>query len=258
MIDKNAVVHPSAKVDEKAKISPFAVIGADVEIGAGTWIGPHTVIKGPARIGRDNKIFQFASVGEDPQDLKYNGETTFLEVGDRNVIREFCTIDRGTIQDKGKTVIGDDNLFMSYVHIAHDCCIGNHAIFANNATLAGHVHVDDHVIMGGFAAVYQFCYLGIHSFISAGALVTKDVLPFVKVAGVDSYAKPFGLNSVGLRRRGFDAKTRTMLKRAYKIIYRDGLICSEAIEKLRPMVKDCPEIDLFIKVLENAKHGIVR
>lgn len=258
MIDKTAIIDSTAKIADNVVINPYAIIGAEVEIDSGTWIGPHAVIKGPTKIGRDNKIFQFASIGEDPQDLKYQGEKTYLEIGDRNIFREFCTINRGTGDDRGTTTIGNDNLFMSYVHVAHDCVIANHTIFANNATLAGHVHVDDHVILGGFSAIYQFCHLGTHCFISGGSLVTKDVLPFVKVAGKDVYAKPFGLNIVGLQRRGFKPATRKLLKRAYKIIYQEGLTSAEAIEKLSPMIAECPEIELFMQSIQNAKHGIVR
>lgn len=258
MISKHAIIDPTAKIAADVTIGAFTIIGPEVEIASGTWVGPHAVINGPTKIGKDNKIFQFASVGEDPQDLKYHGEKTYLQIGDRNTIREFCTIDRGTVDDHSITTIGNDNLFMSYVHIAHDCCIANHTIFANNATLAGHVKVNDYAILGGFAAVYQFCQLGVHCFVSGGTLVIKDVPPFVKVSGKDTYAKPFGLNSVGLQRYGFDAKTRALLKRAYKIIYREGLTTDEAIKKLQTMTTECPEIDLFVKSLTTAKHGIVR
>ena len=256
MIDKQAIVDKKAKIAKNVEISPFAVIGADVEIGSGTWVGPHAVIKGPTKIGCDNQIFQFASIGEDPQDLKYHGEKTTLEIGDRNTFREFCTVNRGTVQDQGITSIGNDNLFMNYIHIAHDCRVGSHTIFANNASLAGHVHVDDYVILGGFAAVYQFCHLGAHSFIMAASLITKDVLPFTKVSGM--FAKPFGLNTIGLRRRGFSSETISLIKRAYKIVYRQNLTAKEAIEPLQDMVKSCPEISLYIDMLQNSKYGIIR
>ena len=167
MIDKHAIVDPEAKIADDVYVGPFAIIGPGVEIGEGSWVGPHAIIKSDTKVGKENKIFQFASIGEDPQDKKYRGEKTYLEIGDRNVIREFCTIDRGTMQDKRVTHIGNDNLFMSYVHIAHDCYIGNNTIFANNACLAGHVHVEDHVILGGFSAVHQFCQLGSHSFLAS-------------------------------------------------------------------------------------------
>lgn len=258
MIDERAIIDPNAKIAEDVTIEPLAIIGAEVEIGAGTWIGSHAVIKGPTRIGQNNKIYQFASIGEDPQDISYNGEKTYLEIGDNNIIREFCTINRGTPKENCKTVIGNNNFIMSYVHIAHDCQIGNHTIIANNATLAGHVHVGDYAVLSGFAIIYQFCHLGAHCFLAGGSLVMKDVLPFTKVAGDDIYAKSFGLNSVGLRRRGFTADTRALLKRAHKIITREGLTLTEAIAKLQPMVKECPEIQAFIEMLKTTKHGIIR
>lgn len=254
MIDKTAIIDPSAKIAKNVHIGPYAVIGPNVEIGEGTWIGPHVVINGPTKIGRDNKIYQFSSIGEDPQDLKFKGETTYLEIGDRNVIREFCTLNRGTAQDHSMTRIGNDNLFMAYVHIAHDCVIGNHTIFSNNASLAGHVTVEDHVIFGGFSGVFQFCRIGAHSFISTNAVVIKDVPPYVKVSGY--YAKPYGLNTVGLQRRGFSSETMLQLRRAYKIIYRNGLTVANAIEELRKM--NVPEVEPLIHFIENSSSGIVR
>lgn len=254
MIDKTAVIDPSAKIASNVHIGPYSVIGPDVEIGEGTWIGPHVVIQGPTRIGRDNKIFQFASLGEMPQDLKFNGERTFLEMGDRNVVREFCTFNRGTIQDKGITKIGSDNLFMAYVHIAHDCQIGNHVVFSNNASLAGHVTVADHVILGGFSGVFQFCRVGAHSFVSTNSVVIKDVPPFVKVSGY--YAKPYGLNTVGLQRRGFTENVIAELRQAYKVIYRNGLTVAKALEELQKMTT--PEIRDLIQFIETSNSGIVR
>jgi len=256
LISPHAIIDPSAKIAKDVTIGPFAIIEANVEIGSGTQIGPNAYIKGPTRIGKDNKIYQFSSLGEDPQDEKYKGEATYLEIGDRNLIREFCTINRGTPKDIGVTRIGNDNLIMSYVHIAHDCQIGNHIVFANNVTLAGHVIVDDHVVMGGFAAIYQFCRLATQSFIAAGSLVEKDVPPYIRVAG--SYAKPYGLNSIGLRRHGFSKETMASLKQAYRIIYRQNLTAQEAIEALHPLTETCSEINLFIEVLQQAKHGITR
>lgn len=254
MIDKTAIIDPSAKIASNVHIGPYSVIGPDVEIGEGTWIGPHVVINGPTRIGRDNKIFQFSSIGELPQDLKFKGETTYLEVGDRNTIREFCTINRGTTQDKGITKIGNDNLLMAYVHIAHDCEVGNHTIFANNASLAGHVKVEDFVTLGGFSGVFQFCRVGAHSFISTNSVVIKDIPPYVKVSGY--YAKPFGLNTIGLQRRGFTEEAITELKRAYKIIYRNGLTVIQAIEELQKMVE--PAVRPLIQFIESSNSGIVR
>lgn len=254
MIDKTAIIDPSAKVAENVHIGAYSIIGADVEIGEGTWIGPHVVIKGPTKIGRHNKIHQFASVGEDPQDLKYKGEKTWLEIGDNNVIREFCTLNRGTTQDKGVTRIGNNNLFMSYVHIAHDCVVGNDTVFANNASLAGHVKVEDHVILGGFSGVFQFCRVGAHSFIATNSVVIKDVPPYVKVSG--HYAKPFGLNTVGLQRRGFGDEIMKQLRQAYKIIYRNGLTVADAIKELRQL--EVPELSPLIEFIETSNAGIVR
>jgi UDP-N-acetylglucosamine acyltransferase len=258
VIDKLAIIDPSAKIAPDVIIGPYTIISAEVEIGAGTWIGPHAIIKGATKIGKNNKIYQFTSIGEDPQDIKYQGEKTYLEIGDNNIIREFCTIDRGTPEGEKTTRIGDHNMLMSYVHIAHDCQIGNHTVFANNATLAGHVQVDDYAVLGGFAVIHQFCQLGTHCFISGGSLVTKDILPFVKVAGNDIYARPFGLNAVGLRRRGFTPQTRKLLKQAYKIIHRQNLTTTEAITKLQLMTQECPEIQAFIEIMQTSKHGIAR
>lgn len=256
MIHPTAIIDSTARIADNVQIGPWTVIGPNVEIGENTWIGPHVVIQGPTKIGKDNKIFQFASVGEMPQDKKYNGEDTYLEIGDRNVIRECCTINRGTAQDIGYTKIGNDNLLMAYVHIAHDCIIGNHTIFANNASLAGHVIVEDFVTMSAFSGVFQKCRMGAYSFASMGALIDKDVPPFVKVA--EYYAKPFGLNSVGMKRRGFDEQTILFLKRAYKVIYRQGLTTKRALEKLTEMLAQCAEIQYFINFIQNSERGILR
>lgn len=254
MIHKTAIIDPSARIAKNVSIGPYSVIGPDVEIGEGTWIGPHVVIQGPTRIGRNNKIFQFSSMGEMPQDLKFQGETTFLELGDHNVIREFCTLHRGTAQDKTITRIGNNNLFMAYVHIAHDCQVGNHTIFANNASLAGHVTVEDYVTLGAFSGVFQFCRVGAHSFISTNSVVIKDVPPFVKVSGY--YAKPFGLNTVGMQRRGMADEIISQLRRAYKIIYRNGLTVAQAVKALQEM--ECPQIQQLIQFIETSNAGIVR
>jgi UDP-N-acetylglucosamine acyltransferase len=254
MIDKTAIIDPSAKLAKDVHIGPYSIIGPDVEIGEGTWIGPHVVIQGPTRIGRDNKIYQFSSIGEVPQDLKFRGEKTHLEIGDNNVIREFCTINRGTAQDKAVTKIGNNNLFMAYVHIAHDCVVGSHNVFSNNASLAGHVIVTDYVVLGGFSGVSQFCRLGAHSFLSANSVVIKDVPPYVKVSGY--YAKPYGLNTVGLQRRGFAEEVMTELRRAYKVIYRNGLTLAKAIEELHKM--GAAEIKELIQFIETSDSGIVR
>lgn len=254
MIHPTAIIDPSAKIADSAHIGPYSVIGPDVEIGEGTWVGSHVVIQGPTKIGRDNKFYQFSSIGEAPQDLKFKGEPTRLEIGDRNSFREFCTVNRGTVQDKSLTYIGNDNLFMAYVHIAHDCHVGNHTIFANNASLAGHVVVEDYVTLGGFSGVFQFCRVGVHSFVATNAVVIKDVPPFVKVSG--HYAKPFGLNSVGLQRRGFADETISQLRRAYKIIYRNGLTVANAIEELQKMAD--PAVNELVRFIQSSQAGIVR
>lgn len=256
MIDPRTCIDPNAIIGDNVSIGPWTVIGPEVEIGSGTWIGPHVVIRGPTRIGANNKIFQFASVGEDPQDKKYQGERTFLEIGDRNIIRECCTVHRGTGQGGGVTRIGDDNLFMAYVHIAHDCLIGNQTVFANNASLAGHVSVEDYVVLGGFSGVHQFCKLGAYSFIGRAALIVKDVLPYVLVAGHES--KVIGLNSVGLKRWEFKPETIDYLKRAYKVIFRKHLAVQDALEELETLVTNCREIQLMIDMLRQSERGITR
>jgi UDP-N-acetylglucosamine acyltransferase len=256
VIHHTAIIDPTAKIAENVEIGPWTLIGPHVEIGEGTWIGPHVVIKSFTKIGKNNKVFQFASLGEDPQDKKFQGEKTYLEIGDRNVIREFCTFNRGTAQDKLVTRIGDDNLFMAYVHIAHDCIVGNNTIFANNASLAGHVTVEDFVVMSGFSGASQSCRVGAHSFASMGSMIDKDVPPFVKVSGY--YAKPFGLNIVGMRRRGFSAETMLALRRAYKVIYRKGLTIKQALEQLHEMLLTCPEVQLFIDFINLSERGLVR
>lgn len=254
MIDARAIIDPSARIAEDVTIGPWSVIGADVEISSGTKISSHAIIKGPTKIGRNNQIFQFASVGEDSQDKKYHGEKTFLEIGDNNVIREYSSIHRGTVQGGGLTKIGNNNLFMAYSHVAHDCIIGNNIIFANYAAAAGHVIVDDYAILSGYAGVHQFCQLGAHSFLGVGTLVRKDVLPYVLVDGHE--AAVCGLNTEGLKRRGFSADAIAALKRAYKIIFRDGLTVAQAIEQLQEL--NIPEINPMIVMLQQSKRGIVR
>jgi UDP-N-acetylglucosamine acyltransferase len=227
-----------------------------VEIAAGTWIGPHVVVQGPTRIGPGNKIFQFASIGDMPQDKKYRGEQTLLEIGARNVIREFCTINRGTLQGGGVTRIGDDNWIMAYVHIAHDCIVGSHTIFANGASLAGHVRVDDHAALGGFTLVFQFCRLGAHCLCAFGSHIDKDVPPFVTVAG--QMARPRGINAEGLRRRGFSAEAIATLRRAYRLVYRSSLTSSQAVERLRQLAQECTEVGLMAGFIEHSQRGIIR
>jgi len=256
MIDATAVIDPKADVAGDVAIGPYTVIGANVVIGAGTRIGPHVVIKGRTRIGRDNTVYQFASIGEDPQDKKYGGEPTRLEIGDGNTIREFVTINRGTVQDEGVTRVGDDNWIMAYVHIAHDCQVGNHTIFANNASLAGHVTVGDYVILGGFTLVYQFCSLGAHSLTAYGSGISMDVPPYVTVGGTP--ARPHGLNMEGLRRRGFSEAARKELKQAYKTLYRENRSLQDAIAELKGKAKECAELEVLVSFLETRQRGIVR
>ena len=256
MIDATAVIDAGAEIADDVSIGPYSVIGANVVIEAGTRIGPHVVITGQTRIGRDCNIFQFASIGAAPQDKKYGGEPTRLEIGDRNTIREFVTINRGTAQDEGVTRLGDDNWIMAYVHIAHDCQVGNQTIFANNASLAGHVTIGDYVILGGFTLVHQFCSLGPHSLTAFSTGISMDVPPYVTVGG--SPASPHGLNMEGLRRRGFSAETRKVLKQAYKTLYRENLPLQDAIAVLKGKVDDCAELGVLVSFLENQSRGIVR
>jgi UDP-N-acetylglucosamine acyltransferase len=256
------LIHPSAIIDPKAELAsdvevgPWTLIGPGVQIDAGTRIASHVVIKGPTRIGRDNRIFQFASVGDDPQDKKYAGEPTRLEIGDGNVIRESCTINRGTEQGGGVTRVGDDNWIMAYCHIAHDCQVGDHTIFANNASLAGHVEVGDWAILGGFSAIHQFVAIGAHSFLSMCSVVRQDVPPYVTVAGDSARAR--GLNSEGLRRRGFSDRALRQLREAYRILFRRNLTLVDALEQLRVLAGDSDEVRLLVDFLERTSRGIVR
>jgi UDP-N-acetylglucosamine acyltransferase len=256
LIDPRAIIAPGARIAPGVSIGPYTVIGEDVEIGPGCRIGPHVVIRGPTRIGRDNQIFQFASIGEAPQDKKYNGEPTRLEIGDRNIIRESVSIHRGTVKGGAVTRVGNDNLIMIGVHIAHDCIIGNQTVFANNATLAGHVTIEDWVILGGATLVRQFCSLGVHSFTAGGSLINKDVPPFILVSG--QMARPYGLNVEGLKRRGFSPEVIRKLRLAYKYLYRSNLTLEQALKTLREMESDCPEIGVMARFIERSQHGIVR
>jgi UDP-N-acetylglucosamine acyltransferase len=256
LIDHRAVIDSRAELDEGVSVGPFAVIGAGVQIGRGTWIGPHTVINGPARIGRDNRIYQFASVGEAPQDKKYRGEETRLEMGDRNVVREFATLHRGTIQDAVVTRIGSDNLFMAYSHVAHDCLIGDHVIMANAASLGGHVSIQDWAILGGFTIVHQFCRIGTHSFCAMGSVLTKDVPPYVTVSGHP--AEPRGINSEGLRRRDFGASAVQAIKRAYRLLYKSQLKLDVALAALQPLAEEQPEVSALVEFLVVSTRSIVR
>jgi UDP-N-acetylglucosamine acyltransferase len=256
MIDPTARVHPDAQLAPDVEVGAYSVIGPQVRIGAGSVIGPHAVITGNTTIGRNNRIFQFASIGEVPQDKKYHaGDDTRLEIGDGNTIREFCTINVGTVGGGGVTRLGDDNWLMAGVHIAHDCLIGSHTIFANSASLAGHVTVEDHVILGGFALVHQFCALGAHSFLGATALVLKDVPPFVMADG--NSARPRGINSEGLRRRGFSTDDITTIRNAYKALYRSGLRLQEALAVLDGE-SDNPHVALMAAFVRRSQRGIIR
>jgi UDP-N-acetylglucosamine acyltransferase len=256
MIHPSAIVHPGAEIGDEVEIGPYAVIGPHVRIGPRCCIGPHVVVTGHTRLGVNNRIYQFASLGEAPQDKKYGGEPTLLEIGDNNVIREFCTFNRGTIQDAGVTRVGNDNWIMAYVHLAHDCQIGNHTVFANNAQLAGHVHVNDHAILGGFTVVHQFCRIGAHSITAMGTVVLQDIPPYVMAS--DNSARAYGINVEGLKRRGYTAATITRLKRAYKTLYKSGFTLEQARRELAPQVGDCPEVQVILDFLAASRRGIIR
>ncbi len=256
MIDPRAIVSAQAEIEAGVEVGPYSVIGAGVSIGAGTWIGPHAVINGPTRIGRDNKIFQFVSLGDAPQDKKYRGEPTRLEIGDRNVFREFVTVNRGTTHDRGVTRIGNDNLFMSYAHVAHDCQLGDQIVMANCATLGGHVEVGDWVIFGGLSAVHQFTKIGAHCFIGNNAAVTRDVPPYVMAIGQP--AVPHSVNSEGLKRRGFTPAQILNIRRGYRTLYRSGLKLNEALERLDAAAREQPEIAPFVSFIRRSSRSIVR
>ncbi len=255
-IHPTAIVHPAARLGSGLAIGAYSVIGEHVEIGDDTWIGPHVVITGHTRIGRDNRIFQFCSLGEAPQDKKYGNEPTRLEIGDRNTIREFCTFNRGTVQGAGITRLGNDNFMMAYVHLAHDCRVGNCTTFTNNASLAGHVQVGDHAGLGGFTSVHQFVRLGACSFTAMGTVLTQDLPPYILAAG--NTAKPHGLNLKELKRRGFSEQTITALKRAYKLVYRSGLTLNEAKARVEPLASSSPEVRDFLDFISGRGRGIIR
>lgn len=256
MIHPSAIIDPKAVIADDVKIGPYTVIGPEVEIGSGCEIASHVVINGPTKIGRNNRIFQFASIGEEPQDKKYHGEDTLLEIGDNNLIRESVTINRGTVQGGGITRVGSNNWIMAYVHIAHDCIVGNDNIFANNASLAGHVLIDDYVILGGFTLVSQFNYLGSHSFSAMGSVISRNVPPYVLVSG--HMAKPVGVNVEGLRRRQFSDKQIKNIRQAYKVLYRSGLRMEEAEQKLKAIEQEDRELDVMLDFLEKQEGGIIR
>ncbi|HET8816467.1 MAG TPA: acyl-ACP--UDP-N-acetylglucosamine O-acyltransferase [Pseudidiomarina sp.] len=254
MIHSTAIIDPKAKLGKHVSVGPYTIIGPDVEIGDDCVIGPHVVIRGPTIIGRNNKIFQFASVGEDCQDKKYAGEPTRLEIGDNNVIRECVTIHRGTVQDQSLTKIGSDNLLMAYVHVAHDCVVGDHVILANNTTLAGHVYVGDWAILGGFTGVHQFCHIGAHAFTAVNSVVVQDIPPYIMAQGHN--AVPRTINSEGLKRRGFSAEQVMRIKRAFKMLYRQGLTVAEAIVEMQTL--DAEEIQPLIDFVRSSQRGIIR
>ena len=256
MIDARAVISPQAEIAADVEIGPFTIIGPDVSIGPGTWVGPHAVINGPTRIGASNKIFQFASLGDAPQDKKYKGERTRLEIGDRNVIRECVTVNRGTTHGDGVTRIGDDNLLMAYSHVAHDCRIGNETVLSNVATLDRHVEIGDFAILGGLSAVHQFTKVGAYCFIANNAAVTRDVPPYVMAVGQP--AEPHSVNAVGLKRRGFTDDQIRNVRRAYRVLYRSGLKLKAALEQLDEAAAAQAEIRPFVDFIRRSSRSIVR
>lgn len=256
MIHPTAIIDKRAELDSTVTVGPYAVIDGAVQIGAQTKIDAHAVIKGPTTIGANNHIYQFASVGDDPQDKKYAGEDTELRIGDGNSIREFCTINRGTVQDEGATILGNHNWIMAYVHIAHDCVVGNETIFANNASIAGHVRVDDYVILGGFTAVHQFCHIGLLAMTSMFTYVTKDIPAFVTASGRP--AEPRGINAEGLKRRSYSSAAMRSIREAYRTVYRQGLKLEEAIAQLEGRVDAEQEMLPFLESLRQGERGLIR
>jgi UDP-N-acetylglucosamine acyltransferase len=257
LIHNTAIVHPDAKIDNDVDIGAYSVIGAEVSIGKGTQIASHVVINGPAEIGDENKIFQFSSIGDDPQDKKYSeDDKSKLIIGNKNTIREFCTINRGTIGGGGNTQIGDENWIMAYVHIAHDCAIGNQNVFANHTTLAGHVVIGNQVTLGGFTGVHQYCKIGNNSFSAISSVVVKDVPPYITVSG--NTAKPSGLNKEGLKRNGFNSDEIDFLRQAYRIVYRERLLLKDAINKLIPLSASSEYVKYFLEFIQGSERGIAR
>ncbi len=257
MIHSTAIIAPGAEIDSTVTVGPYAVIGGHVKIGAGTTIGPHTVIEGHTEIGCDNQIFQFASIGAIPQDLKFAGEVSYLKIGDRNRIREFVTIHLGTEDGCGVTTVGNDNLFMAYAHIAHDCIIKNHVILANAATMAGHVEVDDYAILGGLSAVHQFARIGCHVMASGGSMIGQDVVPYAIVQG--DRAKVVGLNLTGLKRRGFSSEALSNIKKIYKLVFRSNLKLHEAVTQIEGQFdKSATEVATYLDFLKKSERGLAR
>ncbi len=256
-IHPTASVDPSARLGDGVSIGAFTVIGADVEIGDGTRIGPHCSVHGPTKIGRDNHFHGHAAIGGEPQDKKFKGERTELVIGDRNTVREFVTLNRGTGDGGGVTRIGDDNWILAYSHVAHDCIVGSHCIFSNNATLAGHVEIGDYVILSGFAGIHQFCRIGAHAFVGMGAMVNGDIPPFVMVAA-DEYGRPRGVNSEGLKRRGFDAGRIAAIKRAYRALYMSGANLADARAQLAEMAQNSDDVRQFLEFIESGERSLLR
>ena len=255
-IHETAIIDPRARIADDVEIGPWSIVGPNVSIGKGSWIGPHVIINGHTTIGENNRIYQFNSIGEAPQDKKYAGEDTELIIGNNNLIREFCTLNRGTVQDGGATRIGDDNWIMAYVHIAHDCVLGNHIIMGNNASLAGHVTIGDWAILSGFSQIHQFCEIGEHAFISFSSLVNRSVPPYVTVSADKS--RPRGVNTEGLRRRGFSPEQVQNVRRAYKVLYRSGHTLEEARDQLAEMATDNEELQTLVEFIDHADRSIIR
>ncbi len=255
-VHATAIISPKAELADDVTVGPYSIIGDDVEIASGSSIGSHVVINGPTAIGRDNTIYQFASIGDDPQDKKYDNEPTRLIIGDRNTIREYCTLSRGTAQDRGETRIGDDNWIMAYVHIAHDCVVGSNCVMANNATLAGHVHLGDWAICGGFTGVHQFCRIGAHAFLGMFSSINRDVPAYTMVAGQP--VEPKGINAEGLKRRGFSSEAISNIRNAYRIVYRQGKKLAQAMDEISALVDAQPELGVFLESLRSSERGIVR
>ncbi|AUZ55478.1 acyl-[acyl-carrier-protein]--UDP-N-acetylglucosamine O-acyltransferase [Stenotrophomonas acidaminiphila] len=257
LIHPTAVIDPSARLADDVRVGAFCLIGADVEIGAGTVVGPHCSIHGPTRIGRDNRFIGHAAIGGEPQDKKYAGERTELVIGDRNVVREFVTVNRGTGGGGGITRIGNDNWLLAYTHVAHDCQVGDYCVFSNNTTLAGHVSVGNWVIISGFAGAHQFCRIGDHAFLGMGALVTGDIPPFTMV-GIDGHGRPRGINSEGLKRRGFDTARIAAIKRAYRTLYVAGIPLAEAKQQLAEQARDSDDVRQMLDFIEHADRPLQR
>ncbi len=256
MIHPQAIIDPRARLGADVHVGAFSIIGADVEIGDRCWIGPHVVLNGPTRIGAESRIYQFCSLGDAPQHTGYKGEPTRLEIGERNVVREYCTFNRGTVAGGGVTRIGNDNFIMAYSHIAHDCQIGHHTTFANAASLAGHVHIGDYAVLGGFTLVHQFCRIGAYCMTAVNTVLFKDIPPFVTAGG--HAAAPHGINLRGLKRRGFSEDAITAVKRAYKVLYKSGLLLEQALAEIEVMARSHPELTQFVTFIRESERGIVR